>query len=77
MPCYVVIREYIFRLYDELWMRAPGLGLILSAGTYTWLTLLLMGYLMVKKQWKKILIFAIPVYSYVRLSIDRCTATYV
>ena len=42
-------------------MRAPGLGLILSAGTYTWLTLLLIGYLLVKKQWKKILIFAIPV----------------
>lgn len=53
--------QYIFRLYDELWMRAPGLGLILSAGTYTWLTLLLMGYLLVKKQWKKLLIFAIPV----------------
>lgn len=35
--------QYIFRLYDELWMRTPGLGLILSAGTYTWLTLLLMG----------------------------------
>ena len=41
--------QYLFRLYDELWMRAPGLGLILSAGTYTWLTLLLMGYLLVKK----------------------------
>ena len=41
---------------------APGLGLILSAGTYTWFTsLLLMGYLLVKKQWKKLLIFAIPV----------------
>ena len=53
--------QYLFRLYDELWMRAPGLGLILSAGTYTWLTLLLMGYLLVKKQWKKLLIFAIPV----------------
>lgn len=53
--------QYIFRLYDELWMRTPGLGLILSAGTYTWLTLLLMGYLLVKKQWKKLLIFAIPV----------------
>lgn len=51
----------MFRIYDELWMRAPGLGLILSAGTYTWLTLLLMGYLLVKKQWKKLLIFAIPV----------------
>lgn len=53
--------QYMFRIYDELWMRAPGLGLILSAGTYTWLTLLLMGYLLVKKQWKKLLIFAIPV----------------
>lgn len=53
--------QYLFRFYDELWMRAPGLGLILSAGTYTWLTLLLMGYLLVKKQWKKLLIFAIPV----------------
>ena len=53
--------HYIFRMYDELWMRAPGLGLVLSAGTYTWLTLLLIGYLLLKKQWKKILIFAIPV----------------
>ena len=46
------IRENII-YYTEAWRTLPGLAQIVNPGTYTWILLFMIGYLIYKKQWKK------------------------
>ena len=46
--------------YADLWSRIPGLAQICNAGTYTWIVILLLGYLIYRKRWKGILVLAAP-----------------
>lgn len=46
--------------YIYLWDRIPGLALLGNAGAYTWLLIILAGYLIHRKRWKGILAMAAP-----------------
>lgn len=46
--------------YIYLWNKIPGLAQIGNAGTYTWLLIILAGYLIHRKRWKGILAMAAP-----------------
>ena len=46
--------------YADLWSQIPGLAQICNAGTYTWIVILLLGYLIYRKRWKGILVLAAP-----------------
>ena len=56
--------------YADLWSQIPGLAQICNAGTYTWLVVMLLGYLIYRKRWKGILVLAAPV-----LNIAICIAS--
>lgn len=46
--------------YAYFWEKVPGLSQITNAGTYTWLLIILAGYLIHRKRWKGILAMAAP-----------------
>lgn len=58
------------RRYVDLWSQIPGLAQICNAGTYTWLVVMLLGYLIYRKRWKGILVLAAPV-----LNVAICIAS--
>lgn len=46
--------------YAYLWRRIPGLAQVCNSGAYTWLLMILAGYLIYKKRWRGILVLAAP-----------------
>ena len=46
--------------YAQLWLKLPGLAQIMNPGTYTWLLLILIGYLLYKHEYRRILSLAAP-----------------
>lgn len=52
-------RSYMIQ-YVYLWEKIPCLSQITNAGTYTWLLIILAGYLIHRKRWKGILALAAP-----------------
>ena len=51
----LVVREYTY-----VWRSLPGLSQLVNPGTYTWILLIMGGYLCYEKQFKKILALAVP-----------------
>ena len=46
--------------YAYLWRRIPGLAQICNSGAYTWMLMILAGYLIYRKRWKGLLAMAAP-----------------
>ena len=57
MPDYI---RGIMNSYSELWRNAPGTSQIMNPGSYTWLILIGVGYLIYKKRLRGILALAAP-----------------
>lgn len=49
-----------FLQYTLLWRKIPGTAQLVNPGTYTWLLLLLAGYIIFKKKWRKNLVLIGP-----------------
>lgn len=49
------IRKVIDK-YAEAWRTLPGLAQLVNPGTYTWVILLFVGYLIYRKQWKRAIV---------------------
>jgi len=56
--------------YADTWSQIPGLAQICNSGTYTWIVLMLLGYLIYRKRWKGLLVMAAPV-----LNVAICIAS--
>ena len=56
--------------YADIWSQIPGLAQICNSGTYTWIVLMLLGYLIYRKRWKGLLVMAAPV-----LNVAICIAS--
>ena len=46
--------------YAELWRKVPGTAQLMNPGSYTWLVLIGIGYLVYKKRWYGILALIVP-----------------
>lgn len=64
----------------DTWSQIPGLAQICNSGTYTWIVLMLLGYLIYRKRWKGLLVMAAPVLNvaiWYRISGKRTSAIYI
>lgn len=53
------LRKEMIR-YVYFWDKIPGVSQICNSGTYTWLLIILAGYLIYRKRWKGVLAMAAP-----------------